>query len=158
MKKILTALTAVVLLVATMLTATSCGSWDMSEIKATIKQLEEKDEIGSAKFVEGEDETGTKEIKKRYVVSSNEDDASNRDYLYIIEYYNVKLAKHAIKEHKLQQEYQKKYEKLDKKHDKLLEKIDVEVEEDEDDDDTVLKRKGAIVVYGDKDLYEKVFK
>ena len=77
MKKILTLLTAVVLLVATMFTATSCGGWDMSDIKSTIKELDKKEKIGGYYLREGEDETGTKAVKKSYTVYSD-DDADDR--------------------------------------------------------------------------------
>lgn len=157
MKKFLTVLTAVMLLCAMAFTMASCGKVDMTELKTTLDDLKTKGDIEIVNSATG-DETGSKAILTRYVVSKpGLKNAASGDYLYIIEFANTKLAKLSLEQIKLQLDTEKKEADLQKKINEELVDLGEKTDDVDEVDEVVVKRKGTVVIYGNEDLYDKVF-
>ncbi len=141
MKKILTAIVAALLLCSVVFSMASCGV-DMTDVKSTIKTLEKQEKV-EAYMYEGAKETGSEGIVKQYYVRTIEDDSDDVESITIVEYAKTKLAKLSYEGLKLDEKFSKKCEKLG--------------DDPRYDYDTVLKRKGKIVISGSKALYEEIF-
>ncbi len=156
MKKILTVLTAVLLLCGMVFSMASCGSVNMDELKTQIEELAKNDENITASTAVGESETYSKTILKSYRVRMKvaEDEY---EYLTITEYANTKLAKLAVKFDKLENNSEEESYELQKKYNELAVELGEKTEELEEPYETVLKRKGTVVISGSKAVYEKIF-
>lgn len=156
MKKILTVLTAVLLLCATLFAVASCGKVDMTELKTTLEELKTNGDIEYVS-VTGDD-VGSKAITSRYVVSkAGISNAVLGDKLYIIEFANTKIAKLAYEQTKLEQSTEEKEAEIQQKLNEELVKLGEDTDAVDEVTEIVIKRKGTVVIYGNKDLYEKIF-
>ncbi len=153
MKKILTVLTAVLLLCCMGLSLASCGSVDMNEVKTTLEELDKKGELNA----DIDEDLDDKTTLKRFAVSTKAEDYDDREYLYIVQYASTKYAKIQEKIQKMQNEYQEEYKDLlaDQREERLA--LGASVSELDEDYEVVIKRKGDVLIYGSKALYEKVF-
>ncbi len=157
MKKILTVLTAVLLLCAMAVTMASCGKVDMTELKTTIDKLNDEGELTLLGYATGDD-TGSKAVVTRYAVSKpGLKQVAKGDYLYIVEYANAKIAKLAYEQLKLEQSTEEKEAEIQQKLNEELVKLGDETDAIDDVTDIVIKRKGTVVIYGNEDLYDKIF-
>ncbi len=156
MKKIITVLTAVLLLCGMVFSMASCGSVNMDELKTKIDELETKGEL-EAECSVGEAETGSKAVVKRYIINTKAEKYSDREYLVITEYENAKLAKLVVKGAKLSDNYSDDNYDLQKKYNELVVELGDAVDELEEPYETVVKRKGNVVISGSKALYDKLF-
>lgn len=153
MKKILTVLTAVLLLCCMGLSLASCGSVDMNELKTTLEELDKKGEIKASI----NDDLDSKTTLKRYTVSTKADDADDREYLYIVQYASTKLAKIEEKMKNMQLDFEEEAKDLQADLNEEYLALGAEIDEVDEDYEVVVKRKGDVLIYGSKALYEKIF-
>ncbi len=152
MKKIITVLAAVVLLCATVFSMTSCfGKVDMAELKTALEEVAKKDNNIT---VSCNDKTEDKAMIKSYSVYIK--DGDDRISLYIIEFGSKKLAKLYVEQLKMQLEFEEEGNKLQKKINEELVELGAETDEIEESDEAVIKRRGAVVIFGDKAAYDKL--
>ncbi len=135
------------------LSLASCGSVDMNEVKTTLEELDKKGELTA----DINEDLESKTTLKRFIVSTNAKDYDDREHLYIIQYASTKLAKIQEKMQKMQDKYQDEYQDLleDQREEYLA--LGASVSELDEDYEIVIKRKGDVLIYGSKTLYEKVF-
>lgn len=174
MKKIITSVVAVVLLFTMVFSMASCsmfgfGSVDMDELADTLRDLKEKDYIVTGVPEEDEDvEDISDSVLKVYTVTEVETGKK----LTVTQYANKDIAKAQYDIEKFQQKMEEKYEpsqremkKYYKLQLKLYEALDDVGEEGADDrleeleknppEESVIIRKGDVVIIGSKALYKE---
>ena len=160
MKKIFAAFAALVILSCLALSMVSCGSVDMQELEKSLKG----NSTYQTDVYEGETLDSKTQIKK-IVVRTNEKKADDEEVLYIIEFVNEEIAELEYKLKKL--DYDREEAELDFAEDTAdayeeigaidrAEDIREELEE-EKMYDTVVKLKGAVLIYGSKAIYNEIF-
>ena len=180
MKKIITSVVAVVLLFTMVFSMASCsmfgfGSVDMDELADTLRDLKEKDYIVTGVPEEDEDvEDISDSVLKVYTVTEVETGKT----LTITQYANKDIAKAQYDIEKFQQKMEEKYEpsqremkkyyKLQLKLYEALDEVGEETYEGKDVDDrleeleknppeeSVIIRKGDVVIIGSKALYKEL--
>ena len=153
MKKILAEFAALVILSCLALSMVSCGSVDMNELKTTLEGLEKKGEIN----VEFNENSDSKTLIKSYVVTNKAENSKDKEYLYIREYASTKLAKIQCEMAELEEDMEKEYLELKKELNEEYLALGASVSELDEPYEIVIIRKGEVLIYGSKTLYEKVF-
>ncbi len=152
MKKIITVLASVLLLCGMVFSMASCfglGKVDMAELKTALEARAKTDNNVTAYC---DDKTDDKSQIKRYSVSVESGDETYG--LYIVEFANKKLAKLYVEYLNHQLDSAEKENKLQKKMNEALVEVGAETDEIDELDEVVIKRKGTVVIYGDKAAYD----
>ena len=167
MKRIITSIVAVMLLFTMVFSMASCfdfgfGSVDMDELAKTIEKLDEDDYVWTG--TDEEDEVNDYTLKC-YTVTETE----TKETITITQFANKDLAKQYLKIQKFEKDMEEKYEGSEKDQEKYYDlqlkwlELRADAGDDAADDmlkeyeenepsDTVLVRKGDVVIEGSKDL------
>lgn len=171
MKKIITSIVAVMLLFTMVFSMASCfdfgfGSVDMDELAKTIEKLDEDDYTWTG--TDAEDDVNDY-ILKLYTVTEKETGYE----LKVTQFANKDLAKQYLKKAKFEKEMDEKYDGSEKEaeeyYDIMLKWYELRAEagddeaeemlkeyEDRDFPETVLIRKGDVVIEGNKDIMKEL--
>ncbi len=171
MKKIITSIVAVMLLFTMVFSMASCfdfgfGSVDMDELADTIEKLDEDDYTWTG--TDAEDDVNDY-ILKQYTVREIETGYT----LKVTQFENKDLAKQYLKLQKFEKEMNEKYERSEKEaeeyYDLMLKWYELRAEagddaaeemlkeyEDRDFPETVLIRKGDVVIEGNKEIMKEL--
>lgn len=156
MKRILTSVAALLLIVSMLFAMASCGA-NMDDIGFKLSELEDEGKITYDYQGESDVPSSQPEYTQMYIVENPNDDD---DYLVITEFTSSKFAKLAEKMAKVELEYDEKKNELEDDYDDALEKEGFGERYDDDDenyDDYVVKRKGKVLIIGTEYLYKLIF-